>query len=718
MPGPNTVEAVATDAAGNVGRHSITVDFEPLVGERVVLGGGNGQAGPVRADLPVPLMARVEDEAGNPIAGRLVQFRVTRNDGLLSPLTSGSPARLVQVPTDGSGRAAVILRLGDTTGEGTNRVVATAVGVAGEVEFCATGHAMAADQIHMTLGDNQRGAVGMPLTLPLEARVTDAAGNPVAGVPVTFSVAGGGGNLDGAPSAVRATSTAGLARAVLTLGPQPGINHNVVLARFEGLDGLPASFTASAVAPGDPAATSMSGVVLDNAQTPIPGASVSVEGAGGSAAGITGAQGQFHLTGVPVGHVHVHVDPAASPRPESFPPIAFETTTIAGQDNTLGQPVRIPALDPANWKTVGGPQDVTLEMAGVPGLTLTVFASSATFPDGARTGRLNISQVHLDMVPMQPPEGSFFMPPAWTVQPHGVVFDPPARITIPNAGLPAGRVVDVFQFDHGLNQFISIGKGTVSEDASVIVSDPGFGVTRAGWGGIPQPPPPVQCDGNTCKDNNRDDCKEPTGNTCAGCQARDKPDGELCKESSKKGCCDKGTCRTCPKSIVIEGPQTPLRFPQGDYFDGRWSRNVRVRMGMGILARMRVKPDNVNWDGIHIMEEVTLGSNTCPAGFPVMCSANGTQGLGAGFIVGAGGLTPLGLSIQAIRNTFVDGHIRAAGFSPLHQVGVQSCTYECHQIYKCDDGREIGKFLITYSFSQGSHQGENVTVITVNKTPE
>ena len=30
-------------------------------------------------------------------------------------------------------------------------------------------------------------------------------------------------------------------------------------------------------------------------------------------------------------------------------------------------------------------------------------------------------------VPMPPPSGTFFMPPAWTIQPAGVEFDPPGQ---------------------------------------------------------------------------------------------------------------------------------------------------------------------------------------------------------------------------------------------------------------------------------------------------
>ena len=66
--------------------------------------------------------------------------------------------------------------------------------------------------------------------------------------------------------------------------------------------------------------------------------------------------------------------------------------------------------------------------------------------------------------------------------PGGVIFDPPAEVTYPNvAGLPPGDVADLFAFHHDIGQFVNIGPGTVSDDGSVIVSDPGFGIVQSGW---------------------------------------------------------------------------------------------------------------------------------------------------------------------------------------------------------------------------------------------
>ena len=548
--GPNTIEAVATDSVGNVGRHSINVTFQPPVGARMTIASGNGQFESVLQPLPEPLVIVVKDDLGNPVAGRVIQFEVTRNSGFLTKNEGEEPKRIVQVPTDGSGQASVLFTLGDTSGEGNNRVRATALGVAGEVEFCASGLATSPARILMSMGDNQRGIVGNPLAIPLEALVVDKDGNPSKDIPVTFAVVTGNGNLNAEQSLERFTGTDGVARAVYTLGPEPGINNNVVNAIFPGLTGLPATFISSGLTPGNSEETTFSGVVLDSGHTPIPGAIVTIPDTGVN--GITDDEGQFLLVNVPVGHIHLRIDPTASPRPETFPSLEFETVTVSGQRNVLGQPIIIPALDTEGSKIVGGLEDVALSMKGVPGLELTVFANSVTCPPGAPDRspdstqcRVTISQVHLDKVPMPPPNGTSFMPPAWTVQPPGVQFDPPARISIPNNGLPPGRIIDIFQFDHTLNEFINIGKGTVSENGFVVVSDPGFGITRAGWGGGAPPPPPPTCTCG-CDDNNActtDSCSGQPNCACSNEPAEDETscdDGKFCTDKDK---CVSGQCQ-------------------------------------------------------------------------------------------------------------------------------------------------------------------------------
>lgn len=52
---------------------------------------------------------------------------------------------------------------------------------------------------------------------------------------------------------------------------------------------------------------------------------------------------------------------------------------------------------------------------------------------------------------------------------------------------------EVFSFDHDLENWVSVGPGRVSADGAVVVSDPGFGIMKSGWGYRPPPPPPKKC---------------------------------------------------------------------------------------------------------------------------------------------------------------------------------------------------------------------------------
>src|SRR6185295_4522003 len=100
----------------------------------------------------------------------------------------------------------------------------------------------------------------------------------------------------------------------------------------------------------------------------------------------------------------------------------------------------------------------------------------------------------------------------WTLQPPGARFNPPIKVQLPNVdNMPPGQVIEVFQFDHDLEQFVSVGAARVSEDGAVIVSDPGFGVTKSGWGGAPPPPPPKKKCAGSCDDKNactNDTCED------------------------------------------------------------------------------------------------------------------------------------------------------------------------------------------------------------------
>src|SRR5262249_10972081 len=151
---------------------------------------------------------------------------------------------------------------------------------------------------------------------PLVVVVMDAGQNPLAGVPVTFEVLQGGGNLSGAATQVVPTDGKGRAAVTLTLGPAPGLDNNLVGARFAGLAHEPVTVKASGRVLGDPAATRVSGVVLDNQGAPVPGVTMRLHG--GSSTTVTDDQGRFSLTGVPVGDLVLIADASTTTRPGTW----------------------------------------------------------------------------------------------------------------------------------------------------------------------------------------------------------------------------------------------------------------------------------------------------------------------------------------------------------------------------------------------------------------
>ncbi len=531
QPGENRLVAEVTDAAGNTASTEVTVTLATGNTLQIEELQGNFQQGIVEETLPQPLVVRLRDGLGMPLPGRLVTFTVSRGTGAVS--VAGEQGRVVSVLSDELGMARVDFQLGERAGKGNHEVTVSSVGFPGQVLFCASATFGPPQRIVSIVGDNNTGAmsgaVGQRYPKPLLTQVFDGSGNPLPDVEVTYAVVLGDGTLEDeasgstpGPEVTVTTDGQGIAGATFVVGPEAGFNNQVVTGRFEGLDGVPAIFTLSAFEPGDPADTAVVGIVLDNEDAPVPGVTIHIDGTALSA--VTALDGRFRIDGVPVGTVHLGVDGTTTTRPGFWPHLNFEFTTFPGQENDLGMPIRLLPLDEAGSAIVGGDQDVTLTLDGVAGAELTVFANSVTFPDGSNVGRVSFTQVHADKVPMVAPLGSGFML-AVTIQPPGTLFDPPARLAIPNMGDAPGTVVDIFSFDHDLGEFVTSGTATVSADGRQLVSNPGFGVSKAGWHGcVPPVPTTNPCNGGACTvctpQGPKSACGECRKCTGGGCQPR------------------------------------------------------------------------------------------------------------------------------------------------------------------------------------------------------
>ncbi len=207
------------------------------VAARIEIVSGNGQTATVSATLPDNLVVRVLDSRDRPVAGQRVDFTPAAGSGALVP---PSPT------TDADGRAVAQWVLGP--GIGAQSVTAKPVGngvpATLMAAFTATATASQAARVIKLAGDGQTAAAGTAVAVPPSVKVFDANDNPVAGVPVAFAVASGGGTA--LPTTPVSTNADGVAAAASwTLGPVAGSNSLTATVGGTGVSGSPVTFQAT-----------------------------------------------------------------------------------------------------------------------------------------------------------------------------------------------------------------------------------------------------------------------------------------------------------------------------------------------------------------------------------------------------------------------------------------------------------------------------------------
>jgi PKD repeat protein len=197
---------------------------------------GNGQSGRVGESLAEPVVVKVTDSRGHPVQNVTVAFE----------LTDAGPGAEIdpETATTGSnGEADTRMRLGTRMGPQTGEArVVTDGEQEPKASFTVTALSENADGIAAESGDDQSGPVGSILPDPLVVEVTDAFGNPISGVPISWTAAGGGSVSE----ALVSTDAQGRASVERQLGPAAGPQTTV--ASSEGLAGSPVTFTHAATA--------------------------------------------------------------------------------------------------------------------------------------------------------------------------------------------------------------------------------------------------------------------------------------------------------------------------------------------------------------------------------------------------------------------------------------------------------------------------------------
>lgn len=190
--------------------------------------GGNDQEGVAGTPLSDSIVVRVTDSKQRPVQDVPVIFTVT-DGGQVIPDTA---------LTDADGRASSRWILGPTAGSQT--LVAKVAGEPGPgITFTATADPGEADSLTAVAGNDQTGQAGTALKDSLVVQVTDAMGNGIPDVPVSWSA-----NQGSLSEAAPVTDGSGRVAAAWTLGSQVGTQS--VQVTSAGLSGSPATFTATA----------------------------------------------------------------------------------------------------------------------------------------------------------------------------------------------------------------------------------------------------------------------------------------------------------------------------------------------------------------------------------------------------------------------------------------------------------------------------------------
>ena len=198
---------------------------------------GNNQEGEVGTRLPQPLVVRVTDDEGRPIAGQVINFRVVEGNG---SVFAGA------AQTNAEGIAQELWTLGTSTSDSQRVEVRAVDATTGEplvfATFRATARPGPAVGVQALAGSGQSAPIGDRLTDSLVARVVDRFGNGVPDVSLAWSATAGGVVSPGSPI----TDETGRVGASWALGLRVDSSH-IATVRSDGL--APVPFTATATLP-------------------------------------------------------------------------------------------------------------------------------------------------------------------------------------------------------------------------------------------------------------------------------------------------------------------------------------------------------------------------------------------------------------------------------------------------------------------------------------
>ena len=232
----------------------------------VTIQGGNNQTGLPGSALSLPLTATVSDQCGTPTQGVTVTWKVTQGSATLSQASSVS---------NQGGTVSTLAALGQTAGTVTITASINSTTVA---TFTETAKA-SVGTLKLVSGGGQTALEGAVFTSPLVFQLTDTSNNPVQGLAINFSVAGGSASINGTSAT---TNSQGQVSVSVTAGNAAGtVTITATYSTFV------ASATLTVTAPG-PSVTANSFANAASGQKGLAPCGLAIVTGSGLAAGVNG----------------------------------------------------------------------------------------------------------------------------------------------------------------------------------------------------------------------------------------------------------------------------------------------------------------------------------------------------------------------------------------------------------------------------------------------